>query len=137
MFRSEWWAWQPVTGGGSTAHYFSIFTGMDFIQQRLASLQDLRLHRGKCARASSVPQRCFTSFGRSGCTRRNQVYNNILQSGSQFFIFSEERSMVLYAVAVKEVILCKSDKVFGKDSQVVSRARGGFLKNQGNVLFWP
>ena len=55
MFRSEWWAWQPATGGGSGAHYLSIFTGMDFMQQRLVSLQDLRLDGGKCARASSVP----------------------------------------------------------------------------------
>ena len=36
--------------------------------------------------------------------------------------------MVLYAVVTKEFILCKSDK----DPQVVRRARGGFLKNQGN-----
>ena len=30
--------------------------------------------------------------------------------------------MVLYAVAVKEVVLCKSHKVFRKDPQVVGRA---------------
>ena len=44
--------------------------------------------------------------------------------------------MVLYAVAVKEIILCKSHKVFGKDPQVIHCARGGFPKNQGNVLLW-
>ena len=42
--------------------------------------------------------------------------------------------MVLYAVAVKEVILCKSHKVFGKDPQVIRHARGEFLKNQGNEM---
>ena len=30
--------------------------------------------------------------------------------------------MVLYAVAVKEVVLCKMRKVFRKDPQVVGRA---------------
>ena len=50
MFRREWWAWQPAIGGGSTVHYLSIFSGTDFIQQRLESLQDLRLDGGKSAR---------------------------------------------------------------------------------------
>ena len=47
----------PAIGGGSDAHYLSIFSGTDFIQQRLESLRDLRLDGGKCARAefSSVP----------------------------------------------------------------------------------
>ena len=41
----------PVIEGGSGAHYLSIFSGTDFIQQRLESLRDLRLDGGKCARA--------------------------------------------------------------------------------------
>ena len=33
----------PAIGGGRDAHYLSIFSGTDFIQQRLESLQDLRI----------------------------------------------------------------------------------------------
>ena len=49
----------PAIGEGSGAHYLSIFIGMDFIQQRLVSLRDLRLDGGKCARAEFSPVTLF------------------------------------------------------------------------------
>ena len=39
----------PVIAGGSGAYDLSIFSGTDFIQQRLKSLRDLRLDGDKCA----------------------------------------------------------------------------------------
>ena len=41
----------PAIGGGSSAHYLSIFSGTDFIKQRLENLRDLGLDGGKCAGA--------------------------------------------------------------------------------------
>ena len=41
----------PAIRGGSSAHDLSIFSGTDFIKQRLESLRDLRLDGGKCAGA--------------------------------------------------------------------------------------
>ena len=41
--------------------------------------------------------------------------------------------MVLYAVAAKEVILCKSHKSLVK---ILTLAGGGFLNNQGHAFRW-